>query len=221
MIQVLLDVNDKIQIHDNKILNQNSAVTKKTHMMHHLARIVFLDTVPLLGPLQKDIVKKQRLQLDQILSQNATRQIQWLHDSLDNTDAQWKLVVGHHPAHSFGWHGDNPEILKLTQIFKLYGVQAYISGHDHILQHVRDTDRLNHFITGAGSQVEGDDTPKNNVGKEHLSKLFYYASTPGFMMLELQSYRLYGEFRDVEGHLLYKSVIRKPLTDSSSSKNRK
>jgi tartrate-resistant acid phosphatase type 5 len=49
----------------------------------------------------------------------------------------WLLVVGHYPVFSAGEHGDTDELLTyLLPLIKKYNVSAYISGHDHISEHL-------------------------------------------------------------------------------------
>jgi acid phosphatase len=72
-------------------------------------------------------------------SQDTARQLAWLDQTLSQSRAKWKLVTGHHPIRSGGsGHGDQPEIIaQVLPILNRHGVQAYIAGHDHDLQHIR------------------------------------------------------------------------------------
>lgn len=50
----------------------------------------------------------------------------------------WLLMVGHYPVFSSGEHGDTDELLVyLLPMIQKYKVSAYISGHDHIAEHLR------------------------------------------------------------------------------------
>ncbi|MBU1316254.1 MAG: metallophosphoesterase [Alphaproteobacteria bacterium] len=65
-------------------------------------------------------------------------QLRWLERELAASSAHWKIVVGHHPVFSGGTHGDTPFLVeRLPPIFKSHGVQLYLNGHDHDLQHIR------------------------------------------------------------------------------------
>lgn len=59
-------------------------------------------------------------------------QLSWLRRQLAASRSAWKVVVGHHPLYSEGFYGDNAGLIsRLTPLFKSYGVQLYINGHDH------------------------------------------------------------------------------------------
>lgn len=61
-----------------------------------------------------------------------TTQLSWLRRQLAASRAPWKVVVGHHPLYSEGFYGDDAGLIaRLTPLFKNYGVQLYINGHDH------------------------------------------------------------------------------------------
>jgi tartrate-resistant acid phosphatase type 5 len=80
----------------------------------------------------------------------------WLKSELAASDAQWKLVFGHHTVVSSGESGRlYPEFAQwLTPLLKQYGVQAYVCGHDHHLEHLVH-DGMTYIISGGGSQGDG------------------------------------------------------------------
>jgi len=67
---------------------------------------------------------------------------------------KWRVVVGHHPVISSGYHGYRPknEVQKMRDLIPALRdarVDFYICGHDHHLELIRG--RLLHLISGAGS----------------------------------------------------------------------
>jgi tartrate-resistant acid phosphatase type 5 len=67
---------------------------------------------------------------------------------------KWRIVVGHHPVISSGYHGYFPreEVRKMrTLVPALRAARAdmYIAGHDHHVELIRG--RMLHLISGAGS----------------------------------------------------------------------
>lgn len=79
-----------------------------------------------------------------------------LEASLSESRAGWKLVVGHHPCRSNGIeHGDTPELRRWVEpLLAKYGVQLYLAGHDHDLEHIKVPGEVtHHIVSGAGSQV--------------------------------------------------------------------
>lgn len=90
---------------------------------------------------------------------------------MKKSNAKWKIAVGHHTMRSVSHHGDTEEllqlllpILKVTQKsevtiiyppkykkgffnnnfapFQVNGIDFYINGHDHCLQHISSRNRL-------------------------------------------------------------------------------
>ena len=50
-------------------------------------------------------------------------------------------------------------VARLKPLLEKYGVQAYLAGHEHDLQYLRDAGPVHYFVSGAGSEVRG--TGKN------------------------------------------------------------
>lgn len=68
--------------------------------------------------------------------------------------APWRIVVGHHPVISSGWHGYFPRdevgrMRALIPALRAANVDFYICGHDHHVELIRG--RMLHLISGAGS----------------------------------------------------------------------
>ncbi|MBD2521523.1 metallophosphoesterase [Nostoc sp. FACHB-133] len=79
-------------------------------------------------------------------------QLTWLEKELSISNAPWKVVFGHHPIYSSGQYGSNPDFIKtFTPLFKKYGVQLYINGHEHNYERTRAIDGTTYLICGAGA----------------------------------------------------------------------
>ncbi|MHC5859650.1 metallophosphoesterase family protein [Nostoc sp.] len=79
-------------------------------------------------------------------------QLSWLEKELSISNAPWKVVFGHHPIYSSGEYGTNPDFIKtFTPLFKKYGVQLYINGHEHNYERTRAIDGTTYLICGAGA----------------------------------------------------------------------
>ena len=100
-----------------------------------LADFAFVDTTPLVKGWKSELVPALR-------------------QAFDGSKAPWRIVVGHHPVISSGYHGYFPrdEVARMrTAIPALREVKAdfYICGHDHHMEVVRG--RMLHLVSGAGS----------------------------------------------------------------------
>ncbi|CAN6465725.1 unnamed protein product [Victoria cruziana] len=134
-----------------------------------------------------------------------------LHDldsALTQSPAKWKIVVGHHTIRSVGHHGDTVELQNLLlPILESNGVDLYINGHDHCLEHISSTHSPIQFLTsGGGSKAwRGIDNAANMEG------LKFYYDGQGFMSLRLTETKAGAEFYDINGDRLHEWTASKLL----------
>ncbi|MDB5714675.1 MAG: acid phosphatase [Sphingomonadales bacterium] len=134
-----------------------------------------------------------------VASQDSAAQVAWLDGALAASKAPWKLVVGHHTIRSGGsGHGDTPEMVALIKpLLERHGVQAYINGHDHDLQHIVD-DGVAYLCCGAGSEVR----PVKAIAGTR-----FCVERSGFAAITVIGDRIDVEFRDYTGASLYRTAI--------------
>jgi tartrate-resistant acid phosphatase type 5 len=134
-----------------------------------------------------------------VAAQDVPAQLEWLDRTLSESTAPWKVVVGHHTIYSGGsGHGDTPETTELiVPILHRHGVQAYINGHDHDLQHIR-RDGVDYVCCGAGSEVRP---------VQSIEGTLFCAERSGFAAMHSTPELLTFEFRDFTGAKLYQSAI--------------
>ncbi|MBI2497817.1 MAG: metallophosphoesterase [Opitutae bacterium] len=135
-----------------------------------------------------------------ILEQDPGKQLQWLEDGLARSTAQWKIVVGHHPVYSCSpKHGDTKELVRdLGPLLKKYGVQAYLNGHEHDLQHLTQ-DGIHYFCSGAASRTRPTEHNERTV--------FSLGDTGGFLAVTLSADEMRAEFVDYTGKVVHAAVI--------------
>ncbi|MBU1374882.1 MAG: metallophosphoesterase [Alphaproteobacteria bacterium] len=159
--------------------------------------IFVLDTTPMVGDYDEALM---RLVRGRVSVPNPGRQYAWLQRALQRSRAAWKVVVGHHPIYSGGRHGGSPELAaRLEPLFQAHGVQAYLCGHDHSLQHIQ-VGGTAHVCTGAGASAG----PAEDVAGTR-----FRASLPGFAVFAVAEQALRLEFRDFNGRSLYRTAIPK------------
>lgn len=113
-------------------------------------------------------------------------QLPWLEKELNNSKATWKVVFGHHPIYASGHYGSNPQFIKtFTPLFKKYGVQLYINGHEHHYERTRAIDGTTYLICGAGAG-------NRPVGKNEWTE--YSTSN-----LSFATYEVYADRIEVQG----------------------
>jgi predicted phosphodiesterase len=93
--------------------------------------------------------------LDTNMNARWQHQMPWLRRALAASTAPWKVVVGHHPVYSSGFYGDDPAaIARLTPLFRQYGVQLYINGHEHHYERSRVIEGTTYLqVGGAGASL--------------------------------------------------------------------
>ncbi|CAI5513965.1 unnamed protein product [Closterium sp. Naga37s-1] len=138
-------------------------------------------------------------------TQQEAAQLQELEGWLGNSRARWKVVVGHHPVFSYGHHGDQQEMIhRVKPLLERYGVDAYLNGHDHNMQHVKKGDSPVHYFTvGGGSKAWRSDAPAQAPG------LRFYFPGQGFSALQVDRDTLSVAFYGVDGQQMYSSTLRK------------
>lgn len=157
--------------------------------------IFVLDTTPMVGDYDEALM---RLVRGRVRVPKPGPQIAWLRRALARSRASWKMVVGHHPLYSGGRHGGSPELAhRLDPLFEAHGVQAYLCGHDHALQHIQ-VGGVAHICTGAGASAGP---------AEDIAGTRFRGSAPGFAVFALEAQALRLEFRDFNGRSIYRAAI--------------
>ena len=86
-------------------------------------------------------------------------QVAWLKDELQKSTADWKIAYFHHPLYSDAKrHGPSTDLRAvLAPIFKNYGVNIVLSGHDHVYERVSPQDGILYFVLGNSGQLRNGD----------------------------------------------------------------
>ena len=140
-------------------------------------------------------------------------QTRWLKETLAEAKSaevpyDYKIVCGHYPIYSHGLHGTSKVLIKkLVPLFKEYGVDAYLNGHDHALQVIS---KKNIVYCAAGSACnevfENQPRPKPDC---------FFSIVPGFIKLEVVHHQLRLSIVDLSDKVLKTSII----PNKNSSKN--
>ena len=170
------------------------------------ADLFMTDTTPLVSGYRRDAAAIAEYHLS---DQNADAQYVWLDRELSASKAEWKLVFGHHPIFSGGVHGDSKDLIaNMLPMLKKHGVQAYVCGHDHDMQHI-SRDGLHFIATGCGSTVRP-------VGKVDGTK--FAVSTSGLSLWRLGHDRLDLAFYDWAASKVYETSIARDGSETRPAK---
>ncbi|NVK55613.1 MAG: metallophosphoesterase [Alteromonadaceae bacterium] len=158
--------------------------------------LVFIDT----SPLNPDYQHEEKYRETQ--AQDANAQLAWFRNTLEtNQDADWTIVIGHHPLYSSGKrYGKNQAVRNVIEpILERYKVDAYIAGHEHDLQHNQPAGRtVAHFVSGGGSEIR----PTAQRAFTRFAK-----SSAGFAVVRVNAHRIALEFINEQGESLYQYSI--------------
>lgn len=76
-------------------------------------------------------------------------QYQFIKADLAATKQTWTIVFAHHPAYCVGGHGEDPDMIVLSEnVFKPVGVDLVIAGHSHFYQH-NEVNGIPHLVIGS------------------------------------------------------------------------
>jgi tartrate-resistant acid phosphatase type 5 len=130
------------------------------------------------------------------------KQVRWLERALATSVARWKIVVAHHPVFSGGSHKETRALVVLVRpLLERYGVQVYLNGHNHNLEHVV-IGKVHYLTSGAGSR------PRK--ARTVTGSRFVAGGRLGIMTAQLTPDAMAIEFIDDEGASLYRVHI--PVT---------
>lgn len=161
--------------------------------------ILYIDTSPFIEGLMLDTM------FASASKEKTMEQLSWLERQLAMSDAEWKIVVGHHPLYSTGvMHGDQPEMIAYFEpLFHKYKVQAYFCGHDHDIQHLKPAGYTHYIISGAGSMMREAGTD---------SHAMFTSGENAFAEVELSSEFMQIRFINAEKYELYGASIPRNVT---------
>ncbi|MEJ2760547.1 MAG: tartrate-resistant acid phosphatase type 5 family protein [Gammaproteobacteria bacterium] len=160
-----------------------------------LAQLFFLDTNAFIA-----YYRARPDRYNRIDAADTGGQLNWLRRQLRESRAVWKIVIGHHPVYSSGFHGDTRELKTLLPpLFRQFGVQAYFSGHDHDLEYYRPPGGTAYIVSGGGSGHRW-------IWSRRAGR--FTAATSGFVHVALDRDSMTVRFFDEKGRELYRRIIK-------------
>lgn len=155
------------------------------------------------------------LDTNMILYNKATDQKRDFPQWLENSTAEWKIAVGHHPYLSNGPHGNAGEYdgetstpyngarVKTFLDETICGkVDLYLSGHDHSRQW------MNESCSGTELAVSGAGAETTSLGGKNPS--LFESLELGFLYIVIDGKTLTAEFIDEAGNTEFTHTIQKP-----------
>jgi len=140
------------------------------------------------------------------------KQLSWIEDNLEKSNAKWKVAYFHHPLYSDGRsHGPDLDLRgRLTPLFRQYGVNVVFSGHEHVYERIKPEDSIYYFILGnSGKLMTHDFRPSQAMDKG-------FDTDQGFMLVEIAGDTLYFQTISRTGETIDTGKIEHPPKSPAS-----
>ncbi|XP_060589225.1 tartrate-resistant acid phosphatase type 5-like [Ruditapes philippinarum] len=165
--------------------------------------LLLLDTTILCGNTIETPYGNRVLGPDNVNAANL--QWSWIKHSLKKSTADFLLVGGHYPVYSVGDNGPTKCLYsRLEHLLYKYHVTAYLSGHDHNLQHIQTKKgdrKMDYFVIGGGAWPDDLQTNLQTVPEESLK--FFLGKDGGFALIDVTAERMELSFIDSNGNIRY------------------
>lgn len=201
--------NVQAQIDYSKLSSRWNMPARYFSMVENLpegkARFIFIDSSPFESSYYANASLREKL-----LASDSSKQKKWLDSLTLLDDVDWEIVIGHHHIYTGGVRKSdaNPVRDRLEPLFHKNGVDLYLCGHEHDLQHLKHPEKpTNYFLSGAASDIRPTGT---------VPETLFSASVLGFMSFTLTEKHLdvkvidyNGNVIDYNGNVIYSTGIDK------------
>jgi tartrate-resistant acid phosphatase type 5 len=192
----------------------------------HLMSILMIDTVLLCGKLAEKDEDQPRFanKKEQMFAKLYLNSIEEQIKRLNDTDAKYLIVSGHHPVWSVGQIGPVQCVNeKLRPLLHKYDISIYFAGHEHDLQHISDTymnRTVEYFVSGASCYNKNSTAHINDVPPGSL-RYYWSAETElfvgGFALVKANKNNMTVTFIESNGKELYSTTVRPRLAAASGN----
>ena len=177
-----------------------------------------LDTILMCGNTGYDWETDKKPQFNSLkerfISQKYFEAVEVKLKSIAESDIPYVIVAGHFPVWSIAEHGPTECLVdKLRPLLHKYNVSAYLSGHDHNLQHISDNylnQQVEYIVSGASNFVDISTVHMNSIPENSLK--FHWADSlglvnGGFCIVNASKQNMTITFVESTGKELYQNVI--------------
>ncbi len=161
--------------------------------------LLFIDTTPLIDKYRENPVKFPDAGV-----QSRDTELAWIDTTLGESNATWKVVMGHHPLYA-GTTKEARERTPLQQrlqpLLDAHGVDAEYSGHIHNFQHIRVPGSDVDYFVNTSASLTREVVPFEGA--------LFGSSDPGFTLCTVTPTELITTFVNEEGRIIYQYVRKK------------
>jgi len=140
-------------------------------------------------------------------------QLSWMDQNLQKTKSKWKICYFHDPLYNEGRsHGPDLDLrTQLTPLFKRYGVNLVLSGHEHVYERIKPQDNIYYLVLGNSAKLMSKDLRSS----DQMQKGF--DSDRGFMLIEIGGDKLYFQVISRTGQTIDAGVFDRQAQPSATS----
>jgi DNA repair exonuclease SbcCD nuclease subunit len=157
---------------------------------------VFIDTSPMIDK-YRDNPKKY----PEAVQQDFAAQLEWIKNVLQNSDARWKILIGHHPVFADTQKEESERTdmqNRLQPLLENNGVNFYVCGHIHNFQHIKPVKtEVNYIVNSSASKSRKANPVENTV---------FCNSAPGFSAMSVSADSIVYYMENHKGNIIYKYV---------------
>ena len=161
--------------------------------------MLFIDTAPLIDKYRNDPEVHREAG-----KQDMAKELRWIDSTLSVSDAQWKIVMGHHPVYA-GTSKSESERTDLQQrlqpLLDKYNVDISVCGHIHNFQHIRVKNSGVDYIVNTSASLTRVVVPFDGA--------IFGSSDPGFSLCTVTETELIITFVNDEGEIIYQYKRRR------------
>lgn len=159
---------------------------------------VMIDTTPL--------IDKYRTESNygDAAEQDMQAELKWIDETLKNSDAYWKFVIGHHPVYANTNKADQERTDmqdRLKNILEKAGVDFYISGHIHNFQYIRPQGEKVHYVVNSSASIFRK--------VESVEDTIFSSGDPGFTVFSVSKNSSEFFFVNDKGEIVYSKKVVK------------
>ena len=164
------------------------------------ALLLFIDTTPLMDKYRSD-----NSTYPDAVKQSREEQLAWIEKTLKESDAKWKIVMGHHPVFadtpkSGTERADMQKYLK--PLLDKYKVDIYICGHIHNFQHIQPKGSKTVYLVNSSASLS-----RQKVNP--VDGTVYCNGEAGFTVADLSDSALHFFLMNGQGKILHTIDLKK------------
>jgi hypothetical protein len=155
--------------------------------------LLFIDTAPLIDKYRNDAAVH-----GDAWKQDIEEQRRWIDSTLSASDAEWKIVMGHHPIYAGTSKTESERTdlqMRLQPLLDKHNVDISVCGHIHNFQHIRvENSNVDYFVNSSASLTREVIPSKGEI---------FGSSDPGFSLCTVTESELIMTLINYEGKILY------------------